>query len=415
MTATLVADSSFFLSDGPCSPFGLCLNENGTKYLCTVTSQYSQYIITFDLNIQNPVLFTTKPEGIDGYLSGICLTADKQNYLVGIYGGSKIIKLNLNGNYVDTFMDSTEKLPDGSSALVSICGICLNAEGTHYLFVNDGLPNVCKVDLEGKNPTVFIYECIHSVIPNGICLSFDRSSYYIAMWSSSSIIKLDLDGTNITTFIDDNLLLPDGTKALIGPEAILQISPTNFLIANYNAFNIILYTSQIVCFGDDTKILTAGGYRAIRELKKGDLVKTLKHEFLPIYMISYKNIYISDISHERTKDKLYVCAEEKYPEVFEDLIITGSHSILVDEFKGYQRSKTEEILGDIYVTDGKYRLPACVDERSTLSKLRGMFKIWHLALDNEDYYSNYGIWANGLLVETCSKRYLKEISDMIPV
>ena len=30
----------------------------------------------------------------------------------------------------------------------------------------------------------------------------------------------------------------------------------------------------------------------------------------------------------------------------------------------------------------------------------------------ENYYGNYGIWANGLLVETCSKRYLKELSGM---
>jgi hypothetical protein len=42
----------------------------------------------------------------------------------------------------------------------------------------------------------------------------------------------------------------------------------------------------------------------------------------------------------------------------------------------------------------------------------GVFNIWHIALENDDYYSNYGIYANGLLVETCSKRYLKEISGM---
>jgi hypothetical protein len=62
-----------------------------------------------------------------------------------------------------------------------------------------------------------------------------------------------------------------------------------------------------------------------------------------------------------------------------------------------------------------YRLPACIDERTTVYKSTGMFKIWHFALENENYYHNYGIWANGLLVETCSKRYLKELSHMIPV
>jgi hypothetical protein len=35
-----------------------------------------------------------------------------------------------------------------------------------------------------------------------------------------------------------------------------------------------------------------------------------------------------------------------------------------------------------------------------------------LALENDDYYMNYGIYANGLLVETCSKRFMKELSSM---
>jgi hypothetical protein len=33
-------------------------------------------------------------------------------------------------------------------------------------------------------------------------------------------------------------------------------------------------------------------------------------------------------------------------------------------------------------------------------------------LENENYYWNYGIYANGLLVETTSKRMMKELSGM---
>lgn len=37
--------------------------------------------------------------------------------------------------------------------------------------------------------------------------------------------------------------------------------------------------------------------------------------------------------------------------------------------------------------------------------------MYHLALGNDDFYMNYGIFESGdLLVETYSKRYLKEIS-----
>ena len=60
-----------------------------------------------------------------------------------------------------------------------------------------------------------------------------------------------------------------------------------------------------------------------------------------------------------------------------------------------------------------YRLPACVDNRSSVYEVEGNYTIYHLALENENYYYNYGIYANGLLVETCSKRYLTELSNMM--
>jgi hypothetical protein len=71
-----------------------------------------------------------------------------------------------------------------------------------------------------------------------------------------------------------------------------------------------------------------------------------------------------------------------------------------------------EIFGKIYVTEKKYRLPAYLDKKSTPLLEKGFFTIYHFALENDNYYSNYGVYANGLLVETCSKRYLQELSNM---
>ena len=53
-----------------------------------------------------------------------------------------------------------------------------------------------------------------------------------------------------------------------------------------------------------------------------------------------------------------------------------------------------------------------MDLRASIYKTPGQNTIYHLALENDNYYSNYGIYANGLLVETCSKRYLKELANM---
>jgi len=168
---------------------------------------------------------------------------------------------------------------------------------------------------------------------------------------------------------------------------------------------------QGICFKEGTKILTGNGYVPIENLKKGDLVKTLKHNYVPINMIG--RAVIHNLSNqERTKERLYKCSKEQYPELTEDLVITGCHSILVDEFKEGEREKTAEVLGRIFVTDAKYRLPACVDERASIYDVPGAHTIYHIALDHDDYKMNYGIYANGLLVETCSKRHLKEVSKM---
>jgi hypothetical protein len=165
-------------------------------------------------------------------------------------------------------------------------------------------------------------------------------------------------------------------------------------------------------FKEGSKILTDKGYIPIQDLRKGDLVKTLKHEYKAIDIIGYAELYNPNID-ERIEDQLYVCSQEQYPEIFEDLIMMGYNSSLIDLFENeIQKLFVKTILGKIYTTDNKYRLPAFIDYRSTIYKNEGNFMIYNIALENNDYYMNYGIYANGLLVESCSKRFLEKLSKM---
>ena len=181
---------------------------------------------------------------------------------------------------------------------------------------------------------------------------------------------------------------------------------------------IFSFSLPITCFKEDTMILTDLGYVSIQDLRPGNLVKTLKHGFVPIHGIGKKTIRHHPLLDSRNKDQLYVCHKEQYPEMVEnqeELVVTGCHSFLVDAFKEHQRKQTELVLGNIYVTDGKYRLPACVDTRTTIYPVSGLVTLYHLALEHDDYFMNYGIYAQGILVETCSRRYLKELSGMTMV
>ena len=71
-----------------------------------------------------------------------------------------------------------------------------------------------------------------------------------------------------------------------------------------------------------------------------------------------------------------------------------------------------ETNGNTFVTDGKYRLPACADNRAHIYQEKGQFAVYHFALEHDDEYMNYGIYANGLLVKTCCKKFLTELSNM---
>ena len=178
---------------------------------------------------------------------------------------------------------------------------------------------------------------------------------------------------------------------------------------------ILSFTLPYPCFLKSSKILTNYGYIPIEDLKKGDLVKTLLHDFKPIAMIGKKEIYHS-ASKERIANQLYQCSRDNYPELLEPLVLTGCHSILVENSTSVvdaeQIEKVIAVNGGIYLTDDKLRLPACVDEKTTVFPNEGTYTIYHIALENDDYYMNYGIYANGLLVETTSKRYIKELSGM---
>jgi hypothetical protein len=176
------------------------------------------------------------------------------------------------------------------------------------------------------------------------------------------------------------------------------------------------YPAPIICFHESTKILTNQGYRSIHDLRKGDLIQTADHGFVPIEIIGRREIYHPANTEDRIKDQLYLCSRSKYPALFEDLIITGCHSILVKQFDSpEQRDQTERLLGDIYVTDNHYRLPACLDNRADVYDKPGDYMIYHFALENADYYMNYGVYANGLLVESCSRRFMHELAQMVLV
>jgi hypothetical protein len=171
------------------------------------------------------------------------------------------------------------------------------------------------------------------------------------------------------------------------------------------------------CFLEGSSILcNVNGvekYIPVEQLENGTLVKTRLNDYKPVVLIG-KGSITNPGNNERTENRLYKCCASKYPELTDDLYITGCHSILESTLTETQKEDTIKQLGKLFVTDKKYRLMACVDERAEPWNSEGIYTIWHFALENDDEKMNYGVYANGgLLVESCSINFLKKKSNMI--
>jgi len=226
--------------------------------------------------------------------------------------------------------------------------------------------------------------------------------------------QYSLDGGNtFTAFSPAQTSSPVIISGLINRTSYtIQLKAVNVVGVGAASASLSLY---YMCFLEGTNILCFNGskeeYRKIESLRKGDLVKTFMDGYKAIDTIGFTKVY-NPGNAMRSKNRLYKCKKENYPSLTEDLVITGCHAILVDDITDVQKERLIEEQGKIYITDNHYRLIAMVDERAEPFQEEGLHTVWHLALENENYYYNYGIFANGLHVETTSKRMIKEQSGM---
>ena len=197
-------------------------------------------------------------------------------------------------------------------------------------------------------------------------------------------------------------------------------SPQNVVYENgsiLNADGLYFLYPSVPCFLEGSTILCqidgVEEYVPVEQLKNGTLVKTSLNGYKPVVLIG-KGTIQNPGNDERIENRLYKCSTSKYPQLKEDLYITGCHSILEYPITEKQKENTIKHLGKLFVTDKKYRLMACVDERAEPWNSEGTYTIWHVALENTDVNMNYGVYVNGgLLVETCCIRFLKNKSNMI--
>jgi hypothetical protein len=187
--------------------------------------------------------------------------------------------------------------------------------------------------------------------------------------------------------------------------------------------SLLIESTNIVCFQKGTKILSldeeSGKERnlPIEDLRSGMYVKTFKNGYIPIYKIGHRTIKNPD-HNERTSDRMYRYSKEG--NMTDDLYITGGHSILKDELNDKEREEMQYMVDKLknnkniplLITDNKYRLMSMFDQDAKMVENKEEVEVYHVALEHEDRFMNYGIFANGKLVESCNIDMMDDYSNM---
>lgn len=386
-------------------PTGLVVDLSGNVYYVDASNNTVVKINTFG---------TSSNIATDIAISNNGITVDSSNNVYVVDSSNILIKqIDIYGNittptnitaYNTSSAAKRYSLKSPSSVAVDLCG--------NVYIGDDGNKMIEKVDAIGNIYTIATNVDISNC---NIALDTDGNIYYYD-YINNKIIKIFKNGRIKTIAGNGSYGTQTTGRSINSPlptiTSIYVKSPYYILLsANLGSTNnYIIELTANSCFLKNTKILTLQNnkekYIPIQNLRKGDLVKTEDNGYLPIDIIQ-KSTICHRKDNSDIKNKLYVCSTTKYPDLFENLVITGCHSVLVNNLTEKQREKTVELVERILVTGKKYRLLACLDDKATVYPTDGDYEIWHLALENEDEYSNYGIYANGLLVESASKRMME--------
>ena len=288
---------------------------------------------------------------------------------------------------------------DGSSNILTYVNISTQATGQ---VVGTGVTGQYNaIPLPGNIPGGSV--CSYTNQDTGI------SYLFMARFQSASFYQIDVAQMATTTTVSYfsrgmySFQEVPISSAILGNVLYLLSSNTPVSTPYYNTYQLsISFSMTPICFLKGTYIYTKEGYKQIETLKKGDLVNTFKDNYVAIDTIVEEEMY-HDASKPRNKGQLFKLSYPEYPQLLKELYITGAHSILVGKLSDKQKEGILRDYGKVFATDLFDRLPAYLDEKAQVHEESGTYTIYHLALENENVHSNYGIFANGLLVESLSK------------
>ena len=380
------------------APTGITIDSVGNLYVANDCNIISKLVLTSGTTYSRTNLTLSGPNSL---VSPDGITIDSVgNLYVADTGNGKISKLVLisGTTYSCTNLTLTGDSLDGPQ------GITIDSVGN--LYVSNGASNSISKLVPTGNPNE--YSCTTLTLnPNTLSgvrgLTFDSfGDLYIANLSNDTISKIVVSGTSgtVSTYISSGLNQPKG----------IAFNTLDYLYIGNSANGTIVATTSPSCFNHDTKILCLNKefqeqYVPIQDLRKGDVVKTYLHGYREIQFIGKGACSNNPCVWYGS---MYKMEKTDTNGLFEDLIVTGGHAILVDQVTEEQENAYEPlgVKGFAEKIDDKFLLLAAVSDQFVQLTDNEMYTYYHFVLENDGVDNQkFGIWANGVLSESTTKQH----------
>ena len=195
----------------------------------------------------------------------------------------------------------------------------------------------------------------------------------------------------------------------------LEDTKTGYFVISNN-----LFTATAACFNENTTILSLINdkevYKPVAEIEIGDDVITYKHGIKKVTHIGHNTMInnpdsISDCMYKLSKSP-------KYPDLQNELILLGRHSLLVDHLTPSQKRKTIEI-HPVDEIDNKCLLITMFNDDFEIVNSCDVFTYYHLVLEKEtdNIDRRYGVYVNGssiIAATSYESDFFKQFSNNTP-
>jgi uncharacterized protein YjbI with pentapeptide repeats len=329
-------------------------------------------------------------------LSFATLTGVKSGYITSDY----LTTLPLEWKIINKYLIG----PGANLTGANLTGVSLtgtNLTGTNLTDANLTGANLSGVSLSSATLTGIKGKLIG--FPTNIPPGWKIINGYL-VGPGADLTGADLAGANLTSADLTGANLASAT--LTGVTGFFKGTPINLptgwsidIDTNTTQYKNYFVFTPDACFNENTEILclkeNVEQYVLVQNLKKGDLVKIYSNSSV------YKKIVL--IGKRQLINNPDVWSKCMFK--MGDLIVTGGHSILVDELSEIDKENSD-ILNRKDMIDDKRLVWAGLSHLFTKLDNTNTYTYYHFVLENEETEDNtlYGVWANEVLVETIKRK-----------